>query len=323
MNPGDDGHEPVTVIGAGITGLTSAIRLEESGFDVTIVTTLPISETTSANAGAIWGPFLSTIDDRLARWSYRTLDVLRDHATDAKSGVTLCKGLGAEHSGHVDTWWVERFAGSDVCDNSALPSGYERGWRYTVPIIDMPKYLEFLATKFLAMGGYIQNTDPLTASDLQAIDGHVVICAGFGAAQLVNDPDLSPSKGQLVVVENRGITDFFAERGDGPELTYILPQGDQVVLGGTAEPGRRDTAAEVETTQSIIERCSVVDERLKGAKILSVRVGVRACRDAVRLEHSDPPHHYIFNYGHGGSGVSLSWACAEEVAQLVESCCDS
>jgi len=45
-------------------------------------------------------------------------------------------------------------------------------------------------------------------------------------------------------------------------------------------------------------------------------VGLRPHRSAgVRVERdSDLP--VIHNYGHGGAGVSLSWGCAEEAADL-------
>ena len=37
----------------------------------------------------------------------------------------------------------------------------------------------------------------------------------------------------------------------------------------------------------------------------------------VRVE-AEPRTRIVHNYGHGGSGVTLSWGCATEVADLVE-----
>ncbi|HMC79917.1 MAG TPA: FAD-dependent oxidoreductase, partial [Acidimicrobiia bacterium] len=49
-----------------------------------------------------------------------------------------------------------------------------------------------------------------------------------------------------------------------------------------------------------------------------LRVGLRPFRrDSVRLER-EPGARVIHNYGHGGSGVTLSWGCAEEVSALVK-----
>jgi D-amino-acid oxidase len=46
-------------------------------------------------------------------------------------------------------------------------------------------------------------------------------------------------------------------------------------------------------------------------------VGLRPFRqDNVRVER-EPGTCVIHNYGHGGSGVTLSWGCAQEVVSLV------
>jgi D-amino-acid oxidase len=46
------------VIGAGVSGLTTAIRLAETGLRIHIWTAEPSQVTTSAAAGAMWGPYL-------------------------------------------------------------------------------------------------------------------------------------------------------------------------------------------------------------------------------------------------------------------------
>jgi D-amino-acid oxidase len=56
---------------------------------------------------------------------------------------------------------------------------------------------------------------------------------------------------------------------------------------------------------------------LRGAEIDAaepLRVGLMQFRSgSVRLER-EPGTHIVHNYGHGGSGVTLSWGCALEVA---------
>jgi D-amino-acid oxidase len=52
--------------------------------------------------------------------------------------------------------------------------------------------------------------------------------------------------------------------------------------------------------------------------VKAVRVGLRPARPAVRLETEGTPGGVIVHcYGHGGAGVTLSWGCAEEVADVV------
>ena len=52
-------------------------------------------------------------------------------------------------------------------------------------------------------------------------------------------------------------------------------------------------------------------------KMVEDLVGLRPGRMEVRLEREEKNGKYlIHNYGHGGSGVTLSWGCADEVVEL-------
>ena len=55
------------------------------------------------------------------------------------------------------------------------------------------------------------------------------------------------------------------------------------------------------------------------AEALTEAVGLRPISPRVRveIEQRAPDRLVVHNYGHGGAGVTLSWGCAAEVAQLV------
>jgi D-amino-acid oxidase len=127
-------------------------------------------------------------------------------------------------------------------------------------------------------------------------------------------------RGDLIKVANPGIDEFFAEHTDEPvDQTYILPQGDFLLLGGTAAVGETSLAPDVLIAQGIVERCVMVDSRLTAVPVLEHRVGLRPNRTEIRLEPERVgASTIIHNYGHGGGGVTLSWGCAEEVRELVE-----
>jgi D-amino-acid oxidase len=59
--------------------------------------------------------------------------------------------------------------------------------------------------------------------------------------------------------------------------------------------------------------------KIKKPNFVAKRVGLRPFRKSgVRLERARlrDSRTIIHNYGHGGSGFTLSWGCAEEVVQL-------
>src|SRR6185369_5202544 len=84
----------VLVVGAGVAGLTSAVRLAEAGLTVRVVAADPPERTTSAVAGACWGPDLVS-DPRGPVWSETSRRVFIELAEDPDSGVHLAAGVQA------------------------------------------------------------------------------------------------------------------------------------------------------------------------------------------------------------------------------------
>jgi len=74
-------------------------------------------------------------------------------------------------------------------------------------------------------------------------------------------------------------------------------------------PWARNTIA---ATAAIFERCRAAVRRI-GGEIRDVKHGIRPVRPQVRLEREG---RVIHNYGHGGSGFTLSWGCAFGVLRL-------
>jgi D-amino-acid oxidase len=306
----------VLVIGAGVSGLTTAVCLAESdpAMRVRVLAKDPPSRTTSAHAGASWGPYLVD-DSRVLGWSNDTLATLASLATDhPESGVRLVHGLEAATYPLDPPDWARPVSAFRVCRPEELPSGYVSGWRYTIPIVDMPAYLAYLQSRLDAASVAIALGE-VAAFDEAAQPGELVVnCTGLGSRDLVPDTDMSPTRGQLVVVENPGVDWFFQDHAEGEELTYFLPHGDHVVLGGSAIPGSDDRVPDPAIADAIIERCARIEPRLAQAPVLEHRVGLRPSRSQVRVERCEvDTTTVIHNYGHGGSGLTLSWGCAREV----------
>lgn len=72
----------ITVIGAGVIGLSCAVRLAEAGHAVDVMAREMPLETTSAVAGGLWMPFLAEPVEQVRRWSHATHAAFTELAED-------------------------------------------------------------------------------------------------------------------------------------------------------------------------------------------------------------------------------------------------
>jgi D-amino-acid oxidase len=186
-------------------------------------------------------------------------------------------------------------------------------------VVEMPVYLSYLLDRFSDAGGHVERRAVSSLEEL--VDGRVVVnCAGLGARELVGDTSMEPIRGQIARVRNPGLSRFVLDEGNPEGVTYVVPRSEDCILGGTAEEGEWDTEPDPGTAAGILRRCTALEPRLAGAEILEHKVGLRPGRPEIRLEREDANHGppRVHNYGHGGSGVTLSWGCAEETLRLVQ-----
>ena len=303
----------VLVVGAGVIGLTTAIRLAEAGHAVT-VRAGEIPGRTSLTAAAVWGRYLAGPEEKVRLWGNHTLAVLLDEARTKGTGVRLATGVEASRlPGFANP--VEGAVTAQPCD--PLPDGFESGWRYTVPVLNMPSYLDYLLRRFGEAGGVLEHGTVDTLEGLTKTTDVVVNCTGIDAARLVDDTELQPMRGQLVLLRNPGLTEFFIEDpSHSPTFAFWLPHGEVVIVGGQAEPGSYDLEVDLGIAAGMVARCAEIEPRLGDAEVVGHRVALRPSRPEVRLGTNG--NGVIHNYGHGGAGVSLAWGCAEEVARLIE-----
>jgi D-amino-acid oxidase len=313
--------QQIVVVGAGVSGLTSAVCLAEAGWSVRVWTAAMPKQTTSVVAGAVWAPPRPA--ERAAKtvaWTQYSLGVFRELAADPDTGVRMAPAMSVGELTATEAMSSAAQLIPDLrpAEPADLPEGFRVGFRATVPMIDMPHYLDYLTQRLAAAGCDIEEHPVQSLAEAADAAPVVVNCSGLGARALVGDNTVRPLFGQHVVLANPGLQQLFLEINTGPEWVCYFPHPQRVVCGGISIPDRWDTTAEPDITDRIVARCRRIEPKLVGAEVIETITGLRPDRPSVRLE-AEPlgRARCIHNYGHGGNGVTLSWGCARDVVRLV------
>jgi D-amino-acid oxidase len=303
----------VVVVGAGVIGLTCAHRLVRAGHAVEVWSRDALEDTTSAVAAAIWYPYLALPEVEVTRWAGAAYDMLSILSVRRETGVTLRRGrvLWREH--RPDPWWAGAVPRMGRLAPQKLPPGYADGLEFAAPVVHMPTYLPWLVDELAAAGVPFRRRALDDLGPARAAADMAVNASGLGARELVGDASMTGVRGQVVRVADPGL-DGFTQDEDHPDGTvYVIPRGTDVICGGTADPGATELEPDPATAAAILARCRSVVPELAGAPVLGHAVGLRPARPEVRLDRDGDVIHC---YGHGGSGVTLSWGCADDVVRL-------
>ena len=308
----------VVVVGAGVTGLTCAVRLAEAGHETHVLARDLPPETTSAVAAALWYPYRALPQDLVTRWSARTYQVLGGLADQPGTGVRVRDGIELLGPDAPDQpWWRPAVPALTTVDDPA--EGYRRGWRLPLPIAEMGSYLGYLVGRLEAAGGTLTRH---WLAELPA-SGVVVNATGLASRAVAKDTAVHPVRGQVVRVAQVGIEEWLLESSDetGRCTSSRASTTSSWAAPPTSTPG---TCAPIRRSPG---RCSTGrwhwSRRCAAPRCSAHRVGLRPARPTVRLEavpHPDgEPGGVVHCYGHGGAGVTLSWGCADDVLAAVES----
>ncbi|NND00046.1 MAG: FAD-binding oxidoreductase [Gammaproteobacteria bacterium] len=211
----------------------------------------------------------------------------------------------------VDEWEAIDPAGSSISCRQAF--------RVVLPVIDVPVFMPYLKTEIQSIGAALHLRHLDSPQQLFPEFDLVVNCSGVHARSFVADEAVFPVRGQVVRVSlPAGLRHSTRLYQQDDRFTLVLPRSDDVILGGTSQSGDWDREPRAKDTITIVERCAELVPQIADCKILGSAVGLRPARKAVRLElemikGSQP---VIHNYGHGGSGFTVAWGCADEVLQL-------
>jgi D-amino-acid oxidase len=265
----------VLVVGAGVSGLTSALCLARRGFAVTVVADRFAPHVTSVVAGALWEWPPAVCGHhrdagsltRSKGWAEASYRIFGELAADARTGVFVRRV----------TFYFRRPLAEDapqrakmeelrpkvrgfrhdpglVAENGVNPAlGLRDAYSHLAPMIDTDAYVPWLLDEVRAAGcrvvegtvaGPLRERWPGLLREYGA--AAVVNCTGLGARELTGD-DVYPLRGAVVRLVNDGraaprVAEAHCVSHDasagGPGFVFIVPRGtDRLLLGGFAEEG--------------------------------------------------------------------------------------
>lgn len=308
----------VIVVGAGVIGLVTAMVLRERGMTVEIWSREAPERTTSAVAAAIWYPFLAEPRERCLRWGQDTFAKLAELSRDEDSGVRMQPVIEVFATDSPDLWWADQVPGIERLTGADVPEGFRAAVRANVPVCDVPIHMKWLLASLAERQVEVVLREIRSLEEATAVADVVVNCTGLGARELCDDHDLCAVRGQVLRVPGANVP--YAWIDDTRELPcYVIPRADGLVVGGTAQPGDERCAPDAADTERILADARRAFPELAPLEPDLIRVGLRPYRSTVRLECIDlgGGKRLVHNYGHGGSGYTLAWGCAEDVARLL------
>ncbi|PYL25682.1 MAG: hypothetical protein DMF37_04340 [Verrucomicrobia bacterium] len=331
----------VAIVGAGVSGLTCGVLFAEHGYRTAIFAKETGQQTISGAAAALWFPYDAEPAEKVIPWALQTYKVLVDlichpmhspgRAKPSHGGVSMIELRQFSRTSEIQIpdWAIPLGARrlpsvatsvrlvQDCAQRGGYSSAFKSGFALKVPLMDTTIYLDYLANRLLDVGGEIHGNARFEKLEEVDLNFDLVInCAGIGARELVQDIDLEPHRGQVAIVPKIDNLSCAIVCDDLP-LMYAIPRTNDCVYGGTNDISDNLDADPI-ATACILDECSRV-LKIDNPPVLAERVGLRPFRKSgVRLEcdRLRDGRTVIHNYGHGGSGFTLSWGCAEEVFAL-------
>lgn len=346
----------IVVIGAGIIGLTSALKIQELTKDSPSTSVLlaakewptsipgaPIAH--SADYASMWAgahvrpiPASTPQLRREAKWLKTTVAELEK----SEPGVGVRRLPGIEYLEDPPVEYIKQdvhsfteetgLPGYRRFDTRELPEGAKLGYQYETYCINAPLYCANLLRKFIVQGGKTVQRELKSEWEAFILAPNVKLVVnasgmGFGDAKSF------PIRGQTVLTNLTAADKTITTQKKDGTWSFIIPRSFNggTVIGGTKEIGNWDLEPSQETrsqllkaAQSIIPQACNNQESVESVKVIKDVVGRRPAREGgmrVETEKKDTTwgvKHVVHAYGAGGRGYELSWGVADEVMELVK-----
>ena len=308
----------IAIIGAGISGLSCAYLLSENkNHNITVFAKEFSPNITSNRAAAFWFPYHVRNDKRAIKWSKSSYAFYKQLTTDDATGISMKKLIKAipEKLVEEDNSWIE-FIPEGECTTlpaEELKPDIKKAYAVTVPLIETQIFLPYLQHIFEQRNVVFERKRINSFDEIPGFD-ILINCSGLGSRDLCHDTSVIPVRGQVALLQPQTSLPIYLDN-DTP--LYIVPRKDATIVGGTYEADVYEETTEPETIGRILQTAYAFFPELKQKKVIGNWAGLRPFRPRVRVEH-EAGTNIIHNYGHAGSGFTLSFGCAEEVTHLVD-----
>ncbi|KAM0550675.1 hypothetical protein ACHAPJ_008739 [Fusarium lateritium] len=323
LSPSETTESTVVVVGAGIIGLTSALKIQEliaeSPFPLLTSVTLVAKEwptsipgapiAHSADYASMWAgahvrpiPASTPQLRREAKWLKHTVAELEEQR-QSEPGVGIRRMPGIEYLEDPSAEYVKQDVHSFTSESGLpgyrqyetheLPEGVKLGFQYETYCINAPLYAGNLLRKFIVQGGKTLQRDLKSEWEAFILAPNVklvVNASGMG----FNDPKCFPIRGQTVltnlIAADKTIT---TQKKDGT-WSFIIPRSFNggTVIGGTKELGNwqlepsQDTRSQIlAAAESTVPQACSNQQTLDSVKVIKDVVGRRPAREGgMRVE---------------------------------------
>ncbi|CVK91778.1 related to D-amino acid oxidase [Fusarium proliferatum] len=319
-SPSDITDSTIVVIGAGIIGLTSALKIQQliadsPSISVLLVakewpTSIPGAPTThSADYASMWaGAHIRPIPAstpqlrREAKWVKHTVAELEKH-WQSEPWVGIRRLPGVEYLEDPSTEYLKQDAqsfanetglpGYRKYETHELPENVKLGFEYETYCIHAPLYTASLLRKFIVHGGKTLQRDLKSeweAFILAPSVKLVVNASGMG----FGDMKCFPIRGQTVLTNLTAADKTITTQKKDGAWSFIIPRSFNggTVIGGTKEVGNWQLEPSEETraqllnaAQSIIPQACDKRQTFETIKVIKDVVGRRPAREGgMRVE---------------------------------------
>jgi D-amino-acid oxidase len=307
----------IAIIGSGISGLSCAYLLCEKDYDITVIAKSFSPNITSNRAAAFWFPYHIRNDKRGVGWAQKSYSFYQKLSADASTGISMKQLVKVLRENEIEEEpiWVD-FIPKGACKKvpqENLSPGVEVAYDVTVPLIETQIFLPYLKNYVSAKNVKFIEREINSFDEIKNDFDFIINCTALGSQKLCNDKNIIPVRGQVALIETR--TDFPIYL-DNEKPLYLVPRKDAMIVGGTYEENMYEEKTEPSTIKKILNNAYAVFPELKQQKVIGSWAGLRPYRPTVRVEKEN---NIIHNYGHGGSGFTIAFGCADEVVKFIES----